>query len=91
MLFGGMIFDSDIGPIVVYSSVSADWHGPEKVNQSCTCAIWINEPQNWIFFYLEVLSNIPLDVEASESPAFDVVLKADTKRLQLLEEVSSDL
>ena len=28
------------------------------------------------------------DVEASEAPAFDVVLKADKKRLQLLEEVS---
>jgi len=27
-------------------------------------------------------------VEASEAPAFDVVLKADKKRLQLLEEAS---
>jgi len=27
-------------------------------------------------------------VEASEAPAFDVVLQADKKRLQLLEEVS---
>jgi len=29
-------------------------------------------------------------VEASEAPAFDVVLQADKKRLQLLEEVSID-
>ena len=28
------------------------------------------------------------DVEASGAPAFDVVLKADTKRLELLKEVS---
>lgn len=32
---------------------------------------------------------ISADVEASEAPAFDVVLKADKKRLQLLEEVSA--
>ena len=33
------------------------------------------------------VSCISLDVEATEAPAFDVVLKADKKRLELLEEV----
>lgn len=36
-----------------------------------------------------LLIYISSDVEASEAPAFDVVLKADKKRLQLLEEVSA--
>ena len=34
-----------------------------------------------------LISCISLDVEATEAPAFDVVLKADKKRLDLLEEV----
>lgn len=34
-----------------------------------------------------LVSCISLDVEATEAPAFDVVLKADKKRLELLEEV----
>lgn len=36
---------------------------------------------SWLTLYFS-------DVEASEAPAFDVVLKADKKRLQLLEEAS---
>ena len=51
----------------------------------------LNSPNYFIIFIIitvYVLSLVIVDVQADDTPAFDVVLKADTKRLNLLEQVS---
>ena len=50
------------------------------------CILWEKKYRKTASFCIPI-SCISLDVEATEAPAFDVVLKADKKRLELLEEV----
>ena len=50
------------------------------------CSLWEKRYRKTESFCI-LVSCISLDVEATEAPAFDVVLKADKKRLELLEEV----